>query len=84
MDWIDVKDRLPNVGADGYSEPVLVYFGKRLLPEVARYSPYETTFLGGIKKRTRSHWWSTATYPDSDRNGPLLEPTHWCKIVYPD
>lgn len=43
MRWIKVTDRLPKAGPDGYSEPVLVYFGKRFLPEIAQYSPDNTT-----------------------------------------
>lgn len=84
MNWISVSDRLPEVGADGYSSPVLVYHGHGCLPEIATYSPDNTTILRGTRKKTRTHWHSIVFYNDTDRNGPALEPTHWCKIVLPD
>lgn len=84
MKWIKVSDRFPDVNPDGYSDIVLVYYGRRFLPELAQYSPDNTTLLKGTsRKRAFTHWHSNVFCGDSDRNGPLLEPTHWCKITFP-
>ncbi len=83
MNWIKVSDALPEINADGYSRYVLVYSGHRFFPEIAQYSPENTTFLRGRVRKTETHWWINDFFGDSDRHGPLLEPTHWCDIVYP-
>lgn len=82
MKWIKVSDALPEIKPDGYSRFVLVYCGHRIFPEIAQYSPENTTLLRGSARKRKTHWWSNE-HDDSDRNGPLLEPTHWCDIVYP-
>ena len=87
MRWVKVTDKLPDVEADGYSEPVLVYFGKRFLPEIAQYSPDNTTMIRGTrnKRGAQTHWFSTVWTDDrSGRDGPTLHPTHWCRITFPD
>ena len=86
MKWIKVSESLPKVGKDGYSEPVLVYFGKRCLPELAQYSRDNVTLIRGTnnKRGAQTHWWSTASCSEEeDRNGPTLHPTHWCNISFP-
>ncbi len=84
MKWVKVSDALPEVGPDGYSRAVLVYCGRLLLPEIARYSPENTTLLRGSVRKTETHWWINVFLGNSDRHGPLLEPTHWCDIIFPE
>ena len=76
MNWIKTSDHLPEVGADGESEYVLAYRGRRVIPQIVKFSD------GSHSKRG----WYTQQYehiPFRSRRLGAQTFSHWCKIELP-
>ena len=78
MGWIKTREHLPEVDTSGESDYVLAYMGKRIIPQIVKYSNGEYSKQG---------WWT-----QDFRYIPLytgrgdkrrLTFTHWCKIELP-
>ena len=78
MNWIKTSDHLPEVGANGESEYVLAYMGKRIIPKVVQYSD------GSYSKRG---WWTQdfklISFYVGRGTARRKRVTHWCKIELP-
>lgn len=85
--WISVKDRLPTIIKDGYSEEVLCVGYKSTNKESVRYEIMSWMELSESQQTTLNYKWEKIKYGWSNRwwdtNPDLYEITHWTPLSEP-
>jgi len=90
MEWIDRKDRLPEIGEDGYSEAVLCFGYKGNHPNEEDFMIYEVMYWKELEEDEQvaiDAWGKKVKYGWSNRwwdtNPDLYNISHWAYLKPP-